>query len=87
MTIPSPLSKILVVLNRLTALPCSNQHEKWERERLLADEEDVNGAEIEVIEEREGGKPVVSWVLPSVELEKAVSNNSTARPGNQTDAP
>ena len=35
---------------------------------LLADEKHVNGAEIEVIKEGEGGQTVVSWVLTGIEL-------------------
>jgi len=35
---------------------------------LLADEEHVDGAEVEIIKEREGGQPVVGGVLAGVEL-------------------
>lgn len=35
---------------------------------LLADEEHIDGAEVEVIKEREGGQSVVGGVLAGVEL-------------------
>jgi hypothetical protein len=35
---------------------------------LLADEENVDGAEVEVVEEREGSKTIVRRMLASIEL-------------------
>lgn len=35
---------------------------------LLADEEHVDGAEVEIIKEREGGQSIVGGVLAGVEL-------------------
>jgi hypothetical protein len=35
---------------------------------LLADQEDIDGAEIEVIEEGKRSKTIVRWVLPGIKL-------------------
>lgn len=38
---------------------------------LLADEEYVDSAEVEDIEERERGKPIICWVLAGVKLQRS----------------
>ncbi len=46
---------------------------------LLADEQDIDGAQVEVIKEGEGGQAVVGWVLAGVELGHGLSADTAAR--------
>lgn len=50
----------------------------WVRIDLLADEKNINGAQVEFIEERQCGKPVFASVHAGIELENhyALANGS-----------